>query len=75
MRCATIYFLRIENSVDILTELQCVICLECTLQISVNGDVICTVLPSNKSCAWVTRAKFKPNLVPEEIMDTNLTVS
>ncbi|XP_022704646.1 transmembrane protein 268-like isoform X3 [Varroa jacobsoni] len=42
---------------------------------SVNGDVICTVLPSNKSCAWVTRAKFKPNLVPEEIMDTNLTIT
>ncbi|XP_022644781.1 transmembrane protein 268-like isoform X1 [Varroa destructor] len=40
-----------------------------------NGDVICTVLPSNKSCAWVTRAKFKPNLVPEEIMDTNLTIT
>ncbi|XP_003740552.1 uncharacterized protein LOC100903498 [Galendromus occidentalis] len=41
----------------------------------VNGDVICTVLPTNKSCAWVTRAKFQPNLVPEEIMDTSLTIT
>ncbi|OQR76332.1 hypothetical protein BIW11_07840 [Tropilaelaps mercedesae] len=41
----------------------------------VNGDIICTVLPSNKSCAWVTRAKFPPNLVPEEIMDTSLTIT
>lgn len=44
-------------------------------QTMANGDIICTVLPTNRNCAWVTKANFRPNLVPEEIMSTFLTIT
>ncbi|XP_064458176.1 transmembrane protein 268-like isoform X2 [Ornithodoros turicata] len=40
-----------------------------------NGDIIVNVLPTNKGCAWVTKAEFKPELVPEELMATGLTLT
>lgn len=40
-----------------------------------NGDIIVNVLPTNQRCAWVTKAEFKPELVPEELMATGLTLT
>jgi len=40
-----------------------------------NGEVIVTLLPVNESLPWVTPAKFRPELVPEELMAPILTVS
>ena len=34
-----------------------------------------TLLPLNSNCDWVTPAKFKPELVPEELMSQCLSVS
>ncbi|CAM1154633.1 Uncharacterised protein g11324 [Pycnogonum litorale] len=39
-----------------------------------NGDVIVTVLPLNSNCTWLSKARFKPELVPEELMAQGLTV-
>ena len=41
---------------------------------SVNGEVIVTLLPVNERLPWVTPAKFRPELVPEELMAPILTV-
>ncbi|XP_054707873.1 transmembrane protein 268-like [Uloborus diversus] len=40
-----------------------------------NGDVIVTLLPVNNKCPWVTKAQFKPELVPEELMAQGLTLT
>ncbi|GIY38272.1 uncharacterized protein CEXT_724051 [Caerostris extrusa] len=40
-----------------------------------NGDVIVTLLPVNQKCPWVTKAQFKPELVPEELMAQGLTLT
>lgn len=40
----------------------------------VNGDTIVTLLPVNTRWPWVTPARFKPELVPEELMAQGLTV-
>ena len=40
-----------------------------------NGDVIVTLLPVNEKFPWVTPARFRPELVPEELMAPVLTVS
>ena len=40
-----------------------------------NGDVIVTLLPVNERFPWVTPAKFRPELVPEELMAPSLSVS
>jgi hypothetical protein len=40
-----------------------------------NGEVIVTLLPVNERWPWVTPAKFRPELVPEELMAPVLTVS
>lgn len=37
--------------------------------------MIVTLLPVNNKCPWVTKAQFKPELVPEELMAQGLTVS
>ena len=39
-----------------------------------NGDVLVTLLPVNEKFPWVTPAKFRPELVPEELMAPTLTV-
>lgn len=39
-----------------------------------NGDVIVTLLPVNEKFPWVTPARFRPELVPEELMAPVLTV-
>ena len=39
-----------------------------------NGDVIVTLLPVNERFPWVTPARFRPELVPEELMAPVLTV-
>lgn len=39
-----------------------------------NGEVIVTLLPVNERLPWVTPAKFRPELVPEELMAPVLTV-
>lgn len=39
------------------------------------GEVIVTLLPVNERFPWVTPAKFRPELVPEELMAPALTVS
>lgn len=39
-----------------------------------NGEVIVTLLPVNERLPWVTPAKFRPELVPEELMAPILTV-
>jgi hypothetical protein len=41
---------------------------------SANGEVIVTLLPVNERLPWVTPAKFRPELVPEELMAPVLTV-
>ena len=40
-----------------------------------NGDVVVTLLPVNERFPWVTPAKFRPELVPEELMAPALSVS
>ena len=40
-----------------------------------NGEVIVTLLPVNEKFPWVTPARFRPELVPEELMAPVLTVS
>lgn len=40
-----------------------------------NGDIIVTLLPVNTRLPWITPAKFRPELVPEELMAQGLTVS
>ena len=40
----------------------------------VNGDTIVTLLPVNTRWPWITPAKFRPELVPEELMAQGLTV-
>lgn len=42
---------------------------------SANGDIIVTLLPVNTKWPWVTPARFRPELVPEELMAQGLTVS
>ncbi|KAB0798618.1 hypothetical protein PPYR_09611 [Photinus pyralis] len=40
-----------------------------------NGDVIVTILPVNTRFPWITPAKFRPELVPEELMAQGLTLT
>ncbi|KAL7052197.1 hypothetical protein ACKWTF_004814 [Chironomus riparius] len=40
-----------------------------------NGDIIVTLLPVNESFPWVVPAKFRPELVPEELMAQGLTLT
>lgn len=40
-----------------------------------NGDVIVSIFPLNDCCDWITPAKFKANLVPEELMAEHLTLT
>ena len=40
-----------------------------------NGEVIVTLLPVNEKLPWLMPAKFRPELVPEELMAPVLTVS
>ena len=39
-----------------------------------NGDIIVTLLPVNEELPWISPAKFRPELVPEELMAPVLTV-
>ena len=39
-----------------------------------NGEIIVTLLPVNEKFPWITPAKFRPELVPEELMAPCLTV-
>jgi hypothetical protein len=39
-----------------------------------NGDIIVTLLPVNTKWPWITPARFRPELVPEELMAQGLTV-
>ncbi|XP_059478623.1 transmembrane protein 268 isoform X2 [Neocloeon triangulifer] len=41
----------------------------------VNGDIIVTLLPINTKWPWITPAKFRPELVPEELMAQGLTLT
>lgn len=40
-----------------------------------NGDVIVTLLPVNERFPWVTPARFRPELVPEELMAPSLSLT
>merc|ERR1712038_1386361 len=40
-----------------------------------NGEVIVTLLPVNEKWPWVNPAKFRPELVPEELMAPVLTLT
>jgi hypothetical protein len=40
-----------------------------------NGDVIVSLFPVNEKWPWITPAEFKAELVPEELMAQELTVS
>lgn len=40
-----------------------------------NGDVIVTLLPTNTKWPWITAARFRPELVPEELMAQGLTLT
>ncbi|XP_053610481.1 uncharacterized protein LOC128675128 isoform X2 [Plodia interpunctella] len=40
-----------------------------------NGDTIVTLLPVNSQWPWVTPARFRPELVPEELMAQGLTLT
>ena len=40
----------------------------------VNGDPIVTMLPVNEKLPWIWPARFRPELVPEELMNPSLTV-
>lgn len=42
--------------------------------LSANGDIIVTLLPVNSRFQWITPARFRPELVPEELMAQGLTV-
>lgn len=44
------------------------------INFTVNGDIIVTLLPVNTRWPWITPAKFRPELVPEELMAQGLTV-
>ncbi len=46
-----------------------------TDKISENGEVIVTLLPVNEKFPWVTPARFRPELVPEELMAPVLTLT
>ena len=39
------------------------------------GEVLVTLLPVNEKLPWITPARFRPELVPEELMAPALTVS
>jgi len=41
----------------------------------VNGDPIVTMLPVNEKLPWVFPARFRPELVPEELMSPTLTLT
>ncbi|GAB6025008.1 hypothetical protein CHUAL_010119 [Chamberlinius hualienensis] len=40
-----------------------------------NGDILVNLLPQNDRCSWLTRAIFRPELVPEELMSNHLTLT
>jgi len=40
-----------------------------------NGEVIVTLLPTNEKLPWIMPAKFRPELVPEELMAPVLTLT
>jgi len=40
-----------------------------------NGDCIVTMLPVNTKLPWVSPARFRPELVPEELMSPSLTLT
>ncbi|XP_014362980.2 uncharacterized protein LOC106714442 isoform X1 [Papilio machaon] len=40
-----------------------------------NGDLLVTVLPVNANWPWITAARFRPELVPEELMAQGLTLT
>ncbi|XP_018371048.1 PREDICTED: transmembrane protein C9orf91 homolog isoform X1 [Trachymyrmex cornetzi] len=40
-----------------------------------NGDTIVTLLPVNTKWPWITPARFRPELVPEELMAQGLTLT
>lgn len=40
-----------------------------------NGDVLVSLLPVNEKLPWVTPAKFRSELVPEELMSPSLTLT
>lgn len=40
-----------------------------------NGDILVSLFPVNETCDWFTPARFKPNLVPEELMSTSLSLT
>jgi len=40
-----------------------------------NGDVVVTLLPVNERFPWVTPARFRPELVPEELMAPSLSLT
>ncbi|KAI5641566.1 hypothetical protein NE865_06323 [Phthorimaea operculella] len=40
-----------------------------------NGDILVTLLPVNTKWPWVTAARFRPELVPEELMAQGLTLT
>ncbi|CAG9784510.1 unnamed protein product [Diatraea saccharalis] len=40
-----------------------------------NGDIIVTVLPVNSKWPWLTPARFRPELVPEELMAQGFTLT
>ncbi|XP_039281353.1 transmembrane protein 268 isoform X3 [Nilaparvata lugens] len=40
-----------------------------------NGDIIVTLLPVNSKFPWITPAKFRPELVPEELMAQELSLT
>jgi len=40
-----------------------------------NGDIIVTLLPVNEQLPWISPAKFRPELVPEELMAPVLTLT
>ena len=39
-----------------------------------SGEVLVTLLPVNEKLPWITPARFRPELVPEELMAPSLTV-
>ena len=43
--------------------------------LTANGEVIVTLLPTNEKLPWIMPAKFRPELVPEELMAPVLTVN
>ncbi|KAK2723378.1 hypothetical protein QYM36_001894 [Artemia franciscana] len=40
-----------------------------------NGQLIVTVLPTNSKYPWITPARFRPELVPEELMAPELSLT